>query len=147
MPTAGATRCDPRRHPGGMTVPLHALVLRQAPPATRRAGARRTAVAAREVLRSRPFWLLSGAFFLATLAGIAMLVHAIPFLLERGYGPASRRSPSGCRDLPDPRPRPVRPARRPAARGVGDRARVRADRGRDRVVVGVTRTVAVVAAW
>jgi hypothetical protein len=36
-------------------------------------------------LRSRGFWLLSVAFFLATLTGIAMTVQAIPFLLERGY--------------------------------------------------------------
>jgi MFS family permease len=38
------------------------------------------------VLRSAPFWLLSCAFFLATIAGIAVVVQGIPFLLERGYG-------------------------------------------------------------
>ena len=37
------------------------------------------------------FWLLSAAFFLATLTGIAMTVQAIPFLLERGYTHRLRR--------------------------------------------------------
>jgi predicted MFS family arabinose efflux permease len=41
---------------------------------------------ASDVLRSAAFWLLAGAFFLASLATVAMTVHAIPFLLERGYG-------------------------------------------------------------
>ena len=40
------------------------------------------------MLRSSPFWLLSGAFVLAALATIAMTVFAIPFLLERGHSPA-----------------------------------------------------------
>ena len=37
-----------------------------------------------EALRSTSFWLLSGAFFLATGAAIAVTVQGIPFLLERG---------------------------------------------------------------
>ena len=45
-------------------------------------------VGAREALRSTSFWLLSGAFFLATGAAIAFMVQGIPFLLERGYSPA-----------------------------------------------------------
>ena len=67
-----------------VTIPLHALVLR----APDDMGAREesaTSVAARDALRSRGFWLLSAAFFLATLTGIAMTVQAIPFLLEQGY--------------------------------------------------------------
>ena len=47
--------------------------------------AARSSAAAGDALRSAPFWLLSAAFFLGTLTGIAMTVHAIPFLLERGY--------------------------------------------------------------
>lgn len=68
-----------------VTVPLHALVLRapEAHPAD--AAHHATSADARAVLRSLPFWLLSGAFFLATLTGIALVIHAIPFLLERGY--------------------------------------------------------------
>jgi len=67
-----------------VTIPLHALVLR-APDGDDHAGAAAGSVPAREALRSRGFWLLSVAFFLATLTGIAMTVQAIPFLLERGY--------------------------------------------------------------
>jgi MFS family permease len=66
-----------------ITVPLHALVLRA--PDDARVEAAASSVAAGDALRSRGFWLLSGAFFLATLTGIAMTVQAIPFLLERGY--------------------------------------------------------------
>ena len=36
-------------------------------------------------MRSWPFWLLTAAFFLATFTGIAMTVHAVPYLIERGY--------------------------------------------------------------
>jgi MFS family permease len=66
-----------------VTVPLHAIVLREAPRRRERAT---PSTAASAALRSRPFWLLSGAFFLASVAAVAMMVHAIPFLLERGYG-------------------------------------------------------------
>ena len=69
-----------------ITVPLHALVLREAPPPTQAHLVATRSRAASDVLRSQPFWLLSGAFFLATAAGIAMMIHAIAFLLERGYG-------------------------------------------------------------
>lgn len=69
----------------GVTVPLHALVLRRAPaPGPGHAPAAPSA-AASDALRSRPFWLLSAAFFLGTFTGIAMTVLAIPFLHERGY--------------------------------------------------------------
>jgi predicted MFS family arabinose efflux permease len=40
---------------------------------------------AAHALRSAPFWLLSVAFFLASIAAIAMTVHTIPFLVERGH--------------------------------------------------------------
>lgn len=67
-----------------VTIPLHGLVLR-APDDMRTQEESATSTAAREALRSRGFWLLSAAFFLATLTGIAMTVQAIPFLLEQGY--------------------------------------------------------------
>jgi predicted MFS family arabinose efflux permease len=67
-----------------VTIPLHALVLR-APDGTPGEEHAEASVPAGEALRSRGFWLLSVAFFLATLTGIAMTVQAIPFLLERGY--------------------------------------------------------------
>jgi predicted MFS family arabinose efflux permease len=69
-----------------VTVPLHAVALRRAPDTTPEQHGTERSVAARDALRSLPFWLLSAAFFLGTLTGIAMTVHAIPFLLERGHG-------------------------------------------------------------
>jgi MFS family permease len=65
-----------------VTVPLHALALRRGPGATR-AG---HDAPARAVIRSASFWLLAGAFFLGSVAAFAMIVQAIPFLLERGHG-------------------------------------------------------------
>jgi MFS family permease len=75
-----------------ITVPLHALVLRPAPqrahaPAGMATATGRSATAS-EALRSMPFWLLSGAFVLASFTSFAMTVHAIAFLLERGHSPA-----------------------------------------------------------
>ena len=69
------------------TIPLHAVVLRRAPPADA-AEHPHPSTPAGEALRSSSFWLLSGAFFLATGAAIAVTVQGIPFLLERGYSPA-----------------------------------------------------------
>jgi predicted MFS family arabinose efflux permease len=68
-----------------VTIPLHAVALRAAPAHPR---AKQRSASAREAMRSASFWLLSSAFFLATIAGIAVVVQGIPFLLERGYGTA-----------------------------------------------------------
>jgi MFS family permease len=73
---------------GAVTIPLHALVLRRAPTAHARHDGRARSTDAATALRSGSFWLLSAAFFLASLTGIAMTVHAIPYLLERGEDPA-----------------------------------------------------------
>ena len=65
-----------------VTVPLHAFALgdpeehvRIAAPVSAPAG---------DVLRSGGFWLLSAGFVLATAAAMAMMLHAIPYLVERG---------------------------------------------------------------
>jgi MFS family permease len=71
---------------GALTIPLHALALCRPPAPSRRR--HHHAAAAPTALRSTPFWLLSAAFFLASLTGIAVTVHAIPYLLERGEDPA-----------------------------------------------------------
>ena len=73
---------------GALTIPLHAVALRRAPRVEHSSptASAHASVDARDALRSAPFWLLSTAFFLGTFTGIAMTVHAIPFLLERGYG-------------------------------------------------------------
>jgi len=68
-----------------VTIPLHAVALRKAPAHPRTV---QRSASAREAMRSASFWLLSSAFFLATIAGIAVVVQGIPFLLERGYGTA-----------------------------------------------------------
>jgi MFS family permease len=73
---------------GATTVPLHAAVLRDAPRKPERDGPGPRSAAAGAVLRSAGFRALCAAFFLAQLAAVAMLVHAIPFLLERGHGAA-----------------------------------------------------------
>ena len=72
-----------------VTIPVHALTLRQAPgaPGAARHG-REPDAAAERVLRSQSFWLFTAAFFLATTTGIAMTILAIPYLLERGYSAA-----------------------------------------------------------
>jgi predicted MFS family arabinose efflux permease len=70
-----------------ITVPLHALVLRPAPRGQRSATAQ-TSTDAADALRTAGFWLLASAFLIATFAGIAMTVFAIPFLLERGHSSA-----------------------------------------------------------
>jgi MFS family permease len=66
-----------------VTVPLHALVLLRGPGAER---AHDDAPDAGAVVRSPAFRLLAAAFFLASVAAFAMIVQAIPFLLERGHG-------------------------------------------------------------
>lgn len=74
---------------GVVTVPLHALVLRAPPPPSERRGAAGdVSPDAAAALRSADFWMLSAAFFLAQLAAIAVVVLAIPLLLERGHSAA-----------------------------------------------------------
>ena len=65
-----------------VTVPLHALVLRRGPGTDDET----PAAPASAVVRSAAFWLLASAFFLASVAAFAMIVQAIPFLLEEGHG-------------------------------------------------------------
>jgi len=86
---------------GGVSIPLHALVLRRRPAdlglrpdgAPDRVALEETAaapttrnVALGEALRSRSFVLLTTSFGLATVASTAITVHLVPLLLERGHG-------------------------------------------------------------
>jgi MFS family permease len=68
-----------------ITIPLHGLVLRRAPETRPDHEPAAPSAAASDALKSRAFWLLLVAFFLATSTGIAMTVLGIPFLIERGY--------------------------------------------------------------
>lgn len=80
------------------TIPLHALVLRRHPEVLNllpdgdthgfKAGTPERSVSAREAYRAPTFWWLSGAFALDRIALIAIAVHSVPILLERGYAPA-----------------------------------------------------------
>jgi MFS family permease len=80
------------------TIPPHALVLRRHPEVlnllpdgdTRGARARtpERSMSPREAFRAPTFWWLSGAFALDRVALIALAVHSVPLLLERGYTPA-----------------------------------------------------------
>ena len=78
---------------GGITIPMHALLLRRAPasagppsadgrPAP--AGEGMTLGAAR---RTAVFWVLAVAFVASNFAVAALSVHLIPFLVGRGYSP------------------------------------------------------------
>ena len=84
-----------------ITVPLHAGVVRRAPDArTRDADAptpldatggeapEERSVAVRDALRDPRFGWLTTAFSLDRLAVVAIGVHAVPLLLERGHAPA-----------------------------------------------------------
>jgi hypothetical protein len=66
-----------------VTVPLHALVLRPAPPHDH---AESKAVAT--AYRSTAFWLLVSAFVLSAFATAAVTVHLVPLLIGRGREPA-----------------------------------------------------------
>ena len=80
------------------TIPLHALVLRRHPEVLNllpdgdthgfKIGTPERSVSAREAYRATTFWWLSGAFALDRIALIAIAVHSVPILLERGYAPA-----------------------------------------------------------
>jgi MFS family permease len=81
------------------TIPLHALVLRRRPqdlgllPDGGAAGSGQQAagsdthssVRARDAIHSTSFRWLTGAFFLAFLANVAVTVHLIPYLTDHGF--------------------------------------------------------------
>ena len=83
-----------------ITIPLHALILRRdpaivgaVPDGDLAAGMRsartqhrmETHSTVHEALRGANFWCLSTAFSLSVFAAVAIAVHLIPFLMERGY--------------------------------------------------------------
>jgi MFS family permease len=71
-----------------VTIPLHALLLDGVAPSRPRAAPGRRRGAVRAVLRRRDFRRLTAAYVLASIAGVAILVEAIPMLEARGYSPA-----------------------------------------------------------
>jgi MFS family permease len=89
----------------GITVPLHALVLRRHPNALGlepdggaagiRAAAPERSISDRDALRGATFWWLSAAFALNRIVIIAVAAHSVPLLLERGYPPALAAAAAG----------------------------------------------------
>jgi MFS family permease len=79
---------------GVLTIPLHALVLRNPPRAegtttdAQRAALRVPGVALGAATRMAVFWVLAGAFFVGNFTTNAVTVHIIPYLADRGYSPA-----------------------------------------------------------
>ena len=81
------------------TIPLHALLLRRRPQdlglLPDGAGAAATderlraapvrSLDLRAALRDQAFWWLTAAFTLSALAAVAITIHIIPFMLDRGY--------------------------------------------------------------
>ncbi len=70
------------------TIPIHALALRDA----RRTAAPAPAAPAADAsvslgtaLRAAAFWALAGAFGVGIFAAVAVTVHLIPYLIQRGY--------------------------------------------------------------
>jgi len=81
------------------TVPAHALVLRRRPrdhgwlpdgraaepDAARVATVQTDGVRVRAALHAATFWWMTAAFALSMFTGTAIIVHLVPYLLERGY--------------------------------------------------------------
>ena len=81
---------------GATTIPLHALLLRGRPVATKRGApvdfeARQDGgpadVNARAALRTATFWFLALAFLIQSFAHAGISLHSVPMLIEWGYQP------------------------------------------------------------
>jgi MFS family permease len=76
---------------GVITIPIHALLLRQGvagPSAITADGAPAPSLTLGEAGRTAVFWVLSIAFLVSNFATAAVTTHLIPFLVERGYSAA-----------------------------------------------------------
>jgi MFS family permease len=94
-----------------ITIPLHALVLRRRPadvglepdggPAPARSGvaaaaAPETSLTRPQAVRTAAFWWITVAFCLTLFANVAMTVHCISYLRDRGFTPAFAASIAGA---------------------------------------------------
>jgi len=92
-----------------VTILPHALVLRHRPqdlgllpdgaaadtPTQAHAGADERSMSAHAALREAGFWWLTFAFAVSTFATVALTVHLIPYLVERGHTPAFAATVAG----------------------------------------------------
>ncbi|GGW72638.1 MFS transporter [Streptomyces xantholiticus] len=70
-----------------LTIPAHALALKAPwPPAAD--GPAHPAQGTKDVVRSRPFWMLAATLTLSAFAMYAVVIALVPLLLERGYSTA-----------------------------------------------------------
>ncbi|HEX2171011.1 MAG TPA: MFS transporter [Dehalococcoidia bacterium] len=84
-----------------ITLPLHAWLVRRHPEdlglhpdgdpapdptAAQAASALAESWTIRDAVRSPNFWILTGAFFLEQLAAMVVLVHMVPFMIDKGAG-------------------------------------------------------------
>jgi MFS family permease len=76
---------------GLITIPMHALLLRQGTAHASAAAADATAASLSlgQAARTAVFWVLSIAFLVSNFATAAVTTHLIPFLVDRGYAPAT----------------------------------------------------------
>jgi MFS family permease len=76
---------------GLITIPIHALLLRQGTAHASAAAADATAASLSlgQAARTAVFWVLSIAFLVSNFATAAVTTHLIPFLVDRGYAPAT----------------------------------------------------------
>ena len=90
---------------GGITIPLHALVLRGKPAdmglqpdgaAEAPTAQKQPVINLRAVLRSRYFWILTLAFSFSTLSISAVRVHFVPLLISMNIHPSSAALASGA---------------------------------------------------
>jgi MFS family permease len=73
------------------TIPIHALVLRSGParrPGVTSAEPAPEGVPLRAALATAVFWVLGVAFAAGSFIAVAVSVHGLPYLTERGYSPA-----------------------------------------------------------
>jgi MFS family permease len=76
---------------GGLTIPLHALVLRRPPrpvspgPGSGHGPPGLPGLTLGAATRTAVFWVLAAAFFVGNFTVIAVTVHLIPYLSDRGY--------------------------------------------------------------
>jgi len=74
------------------TIPAHALLLRAGP----RPHSSGSGMAVGEVVRHPSFRWLTAAFWLSSLTTIAVVVHLLPYLRDRGYDPTFAATATGA---------------------------------------------------
>lgn len=86
---------------GGLTVPVHAILLRPPPrprasaTAAAPAGASPGSLTLRQASATVVFWVLAAAFFVGNFTTNAVTTHLIPYLADHGWAPATAAAVAG----------------------------------------------------